>query len=123
MSECPTATDRDRDRPTRDDDHPVRRGGFFVADDGSGILADERDDVFESGFSTGEDSTGFGLSIVQSIVEAHGWDVAVTDRIDGTSGARFEITGVEYAETNNGERPDSVAVGKEGGTADESDGR
>jgi len=123
MPECPTATDRDRDRPTRDDDHPVRRGGFFVADDGSGIPADERDDVFESGFSTGEDSTGFGLSIVQSIVEAHGWDVAVTDRIDGTSGARFEITGVEYAETNNGERPDSVAVGKEGGTPNGSDGR
>jgi len=121
MPECPTGANRDGEQPTRDDGQPVRRGGFFVADDGSGIPADERDDVFESGFSTADDSTGFGLPIVQSIVEAHGWDVAATDRIDGASGARFEVTGVEYTETSDGERPDSVAVGKEGGTADESD--
>ena len=74
-----------------------RRGGFFVADDGRGIPAEDREAVFDSGYSTGEDSTGFGLAIVQSIVEAHGWDVRLTDRLDGESGARFEVTGVEYA--------------------------
>ncbi|TKX82801.1 HAMP domain-containing histidine kinase, partial [Halorubrum sp. SS5] len=41
------------------------------------------------------DGTGFGLSIVAQIADAHRWDVGVTDGPDG--GARFEITGVESA--------------------------
>ncbi|TKX83579.1 HAMP domain-containing histidine kinase, partial [Halorubrum sp. SS5] len=41
------------------------------------------------------DGTGFGLSIVAQIADAHGWDVRVTDGADG--GARFEVTGVESA--------------------------
>lgn len=71
--------------------------GFYVADDGSGIPADERDVVFEAGHSTVDDSTGFGLNIVQEIAEAHGWEVSVTDSENG--GARFEITGVETTTT------------------------
>jgi len=67
--------------------------GFFVADDGPGIPPDERETVFESGYTTREDGTGFGLAIVAEIADAHDWDVAVTDSEDG--GARFEITGVE----------------------------
>ncbi len=67
--------------------------GFFVADDGPGIPEDERDDVFEAGYSSTEDGTGFGLHIVESIAEAHGWDVAVTESDDG--GARFEFAGVD----------------------------
>jgi len=35
---------------------------------------------------------GSGLSIVKRVVEAHEWDIRVSDSIDG--GARFEITGV-----------------------------
>jgi PAS domain S-box-containing protein len=69
-------------------------GGFYVADDGPGIPEENRDQVFESGYSTAEDGTGFGLSIVKQIAGAHGWDVAVTDATDG--GARFEFTGVEF---------------------------
>jgi len=69
--------------------------GFYVADDGPGIPADERDRVFESGYSTADDGTGFGLSIVEEITRAHGWDIAVTESEDG--GTRFEITGVELA--------------------------
>lgn len=67
--------------------------GFYVEDDGSGIPADERDDVFEAGYSTNEDGTGFGLRIVKQIVEAHGWQIRVTEGTEG--GARFEIVGVE----------------------------
>ena len=66
--------------------------GFYVADDGPGIPESEREDVFETGYSTNEDGTGFGLDIVREIVDAHGWTVAVTESKSG--GARFEITGV-----------------------------
>ena len=70
--------------------------GFFVADDGPGIPADERDRLFESGYSTATDGTGFGLAIVRRAADAHGWRVDVTDSESG--GARFEVTGVEFAE-------------------------
>jgi PAS domain S-box-containing protein len=67
--------------------------GFYVADDGPGIPADQRSAVFEQGYSTGESGTGFGLSIVREIVDAHGWEITVTESEAG--GARFEITGVD----------------------------
>jgi PAS domain S-box-containing protein len=80
-----------------DDDVTVTVGalpdGFYTEDDGPGIPTDERDDVFEAGYSTTEDGTGFGLNIVEEIVDVHGWDIRVTEGPDG--GARFEITGVE----------------------------
>ena len=67
--------------------------GFYVADDGAGIPADERDLIFETGYSTDDESTGFGLSIVAEIAEAHAWAVEATESEDG--GARFEFHGVE----------------------------
>jgi PAS domain S-box-containing protein len=70
--------------------------GFFVADDGPGIPADIRDDVFDHGFTTSSEGSGYGLSVVRTIVNAHGWDVVVTDAASG--GARFEITGIEFLE-------------------------
>ena len=66
--------------------------GFYVADDGSGIPPAARDNVFEAGYSSTPEGTGFGLSIVREIAQAHGWDVAVTE--SATGGARFEVTGV-----------------------------
>lgn len=69
--------------------------GFYVADDGPGIPAEERDDVFNVGYSEKEGGTGFGLSIVKEIVDAHGWEVRVAESADG--GTRFEITGIESA--------------------------
>lgn len=71
--------------------------GFSVEDDGPGIPADERAQVFEMGYSTAEDGTGFGLSIVEEVADAHGWDVRVTDGAAG--GARFEITGVSFVDS------------------------
>jgi PAS domain S-box-containing protein len=64
-------------------------GGFYVADDGVGIPEEECDTVFEPGYSTAEDGTGFGLTIVQEIAEAHGWEMDITTSDEG--GARFEI--------------------------------
>ncbi|WP_136688680.1 hybrid sensor histidine kinase/response regulator [Halorhabdus amylolytica] len=66
--------------------------GFFVADDGPGIAPEDRETVFEAGYSTTDEGTGFGLSIVAEIADAHGWDVTVTDSESG--GARFEFTDV-----------------------------
>jgi nitrogen-specific signal transduction histidine kinase len=63
--------------------------GFFVEDDGSGIPAENRESVFESGYTTSDGGTGFGLSIVDEIADSHGWTV---DLVDGESGgARFEF--------------------------------
>ncbi|MFB6305185.1 MAG: PAS domain-containing sensor histidine kinase [Haloferacaceae archaeon] len=66
--------------------------GFYVEDDGPGIPPEERERVLEPGYSTTEAGTGFGLSIVRDIVEAHGWGLSLTEGTDG--GARFEVTGV-----------------------------
>ena len=66
--------------------------GFYVADDGPGIPETERTAVFEAGYSTSDNGTGFGLNIIQDIVEAHDWDIRVTD--SETGGARFEFSSV-----------------------------
>ncbi len=66
--------------------------GFYVADDGPGIPEADRDEIFEAGTTTADDGTGFGLAIVEEIVQAHGWTVRVEESEAG--GARFEITGV-----------------------------
>nr|WP_079991684.1 ATP-binding protein [Halobaculum gomorrense] len=69
--------------------------GFYIEDDGPGIPENKREDVFDAGYSTAEDGAGFGLSIVKHVAEAHGWEIQVTDGSEG--GARFEITGIEFA--------------------------
>jgi len=63
--------------------------GFFVEDDGQGIPEADRDRIFEDGYSTSGEGTGFGLSIVSGIADDWGWEITVTDGADG--GARFEI--------------------------------
>jgi PAS domain S-box-containing protein len=70
------------------------RSGFYVADSGPGIPPEEHSNIFAQGYSTAEDGTGFGLSIVKEIVEAHGWTITITESDSG--GARFEIRGVEF---------------------------
>jgi PAS domain S-box-containing protein len=62
--------------------------GFFVEDDGVG-LDEEAGDLFEAGVTTVEDGTGFGLAIVRTVAEAHGWTVTATESDEG--GARFEV--------------------------------
>ncbi|QIO22900.1 PAS domain S-box protein [Haloarcula sp. JP-L23] len=72
------------------------RTGFYVEDDGPGVPPSERAAVFDSGYSTDPDGTGFGLAIVDRIADAHGWDVTLSESAEG--GARFEIAGVERVE-------------------------
>jgi len=80
-------------------DGSISTTGFFVADDGSGVPADERDKVFDHGYSSNEGGTGFGLSIVRHVADAHNWDVVLTEGRDG--GARFEFTSVELTRKAN----------------------
>jgi len=71
------------------------RTGFYVADDGPGIPDAIADSIFEYGYSTQTDGTGYGLSIVNQLVEAHGWTISVGESDEG--GARFEIGNVDIA--------------------------
>ena len=93
---CGATNDADRSDADDGTEVTVRVGalpdgtGFYVEDDGPGIPPGERDQVFESGYTTSEDGTGFGLAIVRTIVEAHDWSIEVTDGREG--GARFEVT-------------------------------
>jgi len=66
--------------------------GFYVADDGPGIPATEREQIFERGYTTSDTGTGFGLAIVREIVDAHGWTISATESDAG--GARFDVAGV-----------------------------
>ena len=70
--------------------------GFYVADAGPGIPESDRGKVFEAGYSTAEEGTGFGLRIVEQVATAHDWEITVTENEQG--GARFEVTGVEFAD-------------------------
>ena len=80
------------------DDVTVRVGpldtGFFIEDDGQGIPDDDKAEVFDHGFTTRDEGHGYGLSVVRTIVNAHGWDVVATDADGG--GARFEVTGIDF---------------------------
>jgi PAS domain S-box-containing protein len=84
------------------DDVTVRVGslesgaGFFVEDDGPGVPTSERESVFEMGYSTTASGTGFGLSIVRQVCDAHGWTVRVGEGAAG--GARFEVDGVSVVD-------------------------
>lgn len=66
--------------------------GFFVEDNGTGIPESERDQMFETGYSTHStgENTGMGLTIVSGIVTAHDWNLTVAESESG--GVRFEIT-------------------------------
>jgi PAS domain S-box-containing protein len=73
----------------------VTDSGFFVEDDGPGIPPEDRESVFELGWTTEDVGSGLGLNIVADIAAAHDWTPTVTDSDSG--GARFEFAGVRTA--------------------------
>lgn len=82
-------------RPDAEEPVSVRVGsvdsGFYVADDGVGVSAADRERVFDPGYTTAttRGGTGLGLTIVAEIADAHDWTVTLTDSAEG--GARFEF--------------------------------
>jgi signal transduction histidine kinase len=60
-----------------------------VSDNGRGLLALDRDRIYEPFFSTKETGLGLGLAITQRIVRAHGGQLNASDR--GGGGAAFEV--------------------------------
>lgn len=59
------------------------------ADTGTGIEEENIERIFNPFFTTKEEGTGLGLSLVQRIVEEHGGMLNVASRVD--EGTRFEI--------------------------------
>ncbi len=64
--------------------------GFYVEDDGPGIPETTRDNIFDAGYTTAADGTGYGLHIVAEVINSHDWELTITD--GSTGGARFEIS-------------------------------
>jgi PAS domain S-box-containing protein len=72
----------------------VRNGGspralITVADEGEGVSAKDRGEIFRPFFTTKSKGTGLGLAIIERIVEAHGGHVEVHSIPSG--GASFTI--------------------------------
>ena len=84
------------------DDARDGTAGFYVADDGPGIPADERASVFEAGYTTTETGIGLGLTFVARLADAYDWDYRITESESG--GARFEFTDVGVAESRKKRR-------------------
>lgn len=60
-----------------------------VVDDGSGVPAQSRGNLFEPFFTTSPGGTGLGLYLAREICEANG---AALDYVETTGGARFAVT-------------------------------
>ena len=102
------------------------RDGFAVEDDGPGIPEDERERVFELGYSTRADRQGLGLGMVRTLCHAYGWAVEAGEGEDGgvpgngvnggsedgqreSSGARIVVSSVRFYSTWDTEDDESVA--------------
>ncbi|MFC4549231.1 MULTISPECIES: ATP-binding protein [Halorussus] len=80
--------------------------GFYVADDGQGIPADQRGRVFDAGYTTEARGIGLGLTFVARLVETYDWNCEVTESEAG--GARFEFTETEVVTRDDGRVRESV---------------
>jgi PAS domain S-box-containing protein len=66
--------------------------GFYVEDDGSGVPEDDRERVFEAGYTTEDVGIGLGLTFIAQLAEIYGWECSLTESDEG--GARFEFSNV-----------------------------
>jgi len=66
-----------------------------VRDNGPGVPADRRAEIFKPYFTTQKKGTGLGLAVVQQIVLAHGWEIECL--ANEPKGAVFRITHLRVA--------------------------
>jgi signal transduction histidine kinase len=66
-----------------------------IRDNGPGIPAEHRIDVFKPYFTTNQKGTGLGLAVVQQIVLAHGWEIECLP--NEPRGAIFRISHLRLA--------------------------
>ena len=95
--------------------------GFYVEDDGPGIDPSDREHVFDAGYTTSNDGTGFGLSIAEGIVKAHGWEIRLAGGENGSDGSEDESDGSED-ESDGSEDESDGSEDESDGSEDESDG-
>ena len=67
-----------------------RRFRVTIGDTGPGIPEDKREEVFEPGFTTRSDGTGFGLAIGKRLVELQGGQISLREFVAG-EGCTFDI--------------------------------
>lgn len=73
-----------------------------IRDDGPGIPAERRDQVFQPGFTTRPDGTGFGLAIAKRLVELQGGQIGL--RPDVAVGCAFDVVLPRLVEERINER-------------------
>ena len=72
-----------------------------MEDDGEGVADEEKDKIFElyytgsGGVSDGRRSLGFGLALCRTIVQAHGGEIRVEDRLPHGAAFRFTLPAEE----------------------------
>ena len=66
-----------------------------IRDDGPGVPANLREEIFKPYFTTQKAGTGLGLAVVQQIVLAHGWEIACVS--NSPKGAIFRILHLKLA--------------------------
>jgi signal transduction histidine kinase len=64
-----------------------------VSDNGPGVPQANRAEIFKPYFTTHAEGTGLGLSVVQQIVQAHGWDIVCL--ANEPAGALFRIAHIK----------------------------
>jgi len=68
---------------------------FDIRDNGPGVPADQRTEIFKPYVTNHPDGTGLGLAVVQQIATAHGWDIRCL--ANEPKGAIFRLTHVRTA--------------------------
>ena len=68
---------------------------FDVRDNGPGVPADQRTEIFRPYVTNHPEGTGLGLAVVQQIATAHGWEIRCLP--NEPKGAIFRITHVRLA--------------------------
>jgi signal transduction histidine kinase len=70
-------------------------GALEIRDNGPGVPAEQRADIFKPYFTTNSKGTGLGLAVVQQIVLAHGWEIECLP--NEPRGAVFRISHLRLA--------------------------